>query len=113
MTAERPQPEMGHMFPMVVEASHVMQFARAIGDTAAEFENPTVRHSTDPEVAPPTFRMAADHFNPDYVRRPRAGVPWITAHEPHPYQPTGFHAEQHFAFHRPIRVGDVLTVSER
>ncbi len=92
-----------------VEAGHVLAFARALG--AADAGLPIAG-----EVAPPTFTIASAQFDPDYPLRPRPGVPWhgsggdaglVTEGA------GGLHAEQHFVYHRPVRVGDVLTGASR
>jgi MaoC dehydratase-like protein len=101
-----------------IEAGHIMLFARAIGDT-----NP-VYYGDDP-VAPPTFVQASAQFDPDYPLRPKPGKPWFgSGREPTGSQKdvgttasagkgdggggTGLHAEQHYEYHRPLVVGDVL-----
>jgi len=103
------------MYTLVVHGSHVMQFARAVGDRTAAFYDVDRLSATGPDtlVAPPTFLMAADHFDPDHARRPRPGSSWAGTQEPSPTQPVGFHTEQHFVFHRPVRTGDRLTVTRR
>ncbi|WP_430331256.1 FAS1-like dehydratase domain-containing protein [Rhodococcus sp. ACT016] len=105
------------MFEFVVHGSHLMQFARAIGDTDPAFEDVGRLSRTGSEAlaAPPTFLMAADHFDPTYSRRPRPGAPWIGSRPltDGATQPSGFHMEQHFTFHRPVRAGDVLTADAR
>ncbi|QCQ90004.1 FAS1-like dehydratase domain-containing protein [Rhodococcus sp. SGAir0479] len=103
------------MYEFVVHGAHLMQFARAIGDTASAFEDVDLidRTGTGALVAPPTFLMAADHFDPEYARRPRPGVPWLGAQPRGREQPSGFHLEQHFTFHRPIRAGDRLVADSR
>jgi hypothetical protein len=103
-----------------VEASHILMFARAVGDP-----NPVYDPSqTAPEdiVAPPTFAQASAQFDPDYFLRPKVGEPWFgSGKEPTGVKPKessgggggggggGLHAEQHFTYHRHIRPGDVLT----
>lgn len=97
-----------------VEETHILFFARAIGD-----ENPRY---TDPDapggiVAPPTFTMAGSQFDPDNPLRPRQGQPWFGSGR----EPSGFkressgalHAEQSFEYHKPIRPGMTLTTRER
>ena len=103
-----------------VEASHIMMFARAIGDPNPVFD-PT---QTDPSgvVAPPTFVQASAQFDPDYFLRPKVGADgWFgSGKEPSWAKRSeggggggggggGLHAEQHFEIHRPVRPGDVLT----
>lgn len=109
MTVER--------FP--VEASHILMFARAIGD-----ENPVYTDPSSPEatefgnvIAPPTFTMAGAQFDPDNVLLPKIGQPWFgSAKEPSGAEITStgrLHAEQHFEYHRPLVAGEVLTTVER
>jgi acyl dehydratase len=95
-------------------------FARAVGDPNPLFvDAERARAAGHPDViAPPTFGIAADHFDPDYERRPRAGETWFgSGAEPisvtgGSQQPSGggsgFHAEEQFVYHRPIVVGDLL-----
>ena len=52
-----------------IEAGHVLAFRRAVGELDAELD--------EAAPAPPTFLMAADHFDPDYGRRPRHREPWL------------------------------------
>lgn len=106
-----------------VEAGHVMMFARAIGDP-----NPVFYDPDDPKtieagglIAPPTFVIADMQFDPDSGLRPKIGQPWhgsgknpTTPREPRAGGGgggggTGLHAEEHFEYLRPLRVGDVLT----
>jgi acyl dehydratase len=95
-----------------VEAGHVLMFSRALG--AADPAGGALPAVGDP--APPTFAIAAAQFDPGYPLRPRPGDPWpgsggdaglITEGA------GGLHAEQHFTYHRPIRVGDVLIPATR
>lgn len=103
------------MFGFVVHGSHLMQFARAVGDFDLVFEDVGRLAATGPDalVAPPTFLMAADHFDPTYVRRPRPGTSWLGSRPRDSAQQSGFHMEQHFTFRRPVRAGDVLTAASR
>ena len=105
-----------------VEASHILMFARAVGDP-----NPVYDPSqTAPEemVAPPTFAQASAQFDPDYFLRPKIGEPWFgSGREPSGIKRDkkegessgsasgGLHAEQHYEYHRPLRAGDVLTAT--
>jgi hypothetical protein len=62
-----------------VEATHILMFARAIGDTNPAFADPA---SLEAEavggiVAPPTFAMAGSQFDPDNPLRPKPGEPWF------------------------------------
>ncbi|MGO4205197.1 MaoC family dehydratase N-terminal domain-containing protein [Rhodococcus sp. TAF43] len=103
------------MYRLVVHGSHLLQFARAIGDPEPAYTDVDRLTVSGPDalVAPPTFLMAADHFDPAYARRPRPGVAWIASRRREPDQQAGFHMEQHFTFHRPVRAGDVLTADDR
>ncbi len=106
-----------------VEASHILMFARSIGD-----ENPIYSdedYARDTEVgsiiAPPTFAQASAQFDPDYRLRPKAGGEgWMGSGK----EPTGakqeasgdgggggLHAEQHFEYHRHLKPGDVLSAT--
>jgi hypothetical protein len=111
-----------------VEASHIMMFARAIGD-----ENPIyldADHAGGTEVggiiAPPTFAQSSAQFDPDYRLRPKPGQPWFgSGKEPSGIKREteegegsgaaagGLHAEQHFEYHRHLRPGDVLSATTR
>lgn len=104
-----------------VEATHILMFARAVGD-----ENP-VYHDADRAkqsevggiVAPPTFAQAVAQFDPDYHLRPKPGQKWFgsgkaaSGIEGKPSSSGGLHAEQHFEYHRPLRPGDVLSVETK
>jgi hypothetical protein len=89
-----------------VEPGHVMQFARAVGDLAAGPDAPV----------PPTFLMASAHYDPEYRLRPLDGAKWWGSGRGPGVAlegTGGLHAEQHFTYHRPVRVGETLTVSQR
>ncbi len=92
-------------YPVPVEAGQVVAFRRAVGDLDAAVE---------PEgIAPPTFLMAADLFDPEYRRRPRAGEDWPGEANVPASGGAGFHAEQTFTYHRHPRAGEVLTATVR
>ena len=119
MTVER--------FP--VEATHIMMFARAIGDKNPIYYDEEYAKSTEPGsiIAPPTFAQASAQFDPDYFLRPKIGEPWFGSGK----NPTGLtssddgggdgggssnmarglHAEQHFEYHRHLKPGDVLSAT--
>jgi len=117
----------GWSFP--VEAGHVMHFARAIGDANPVYSDATYARGTEVGhvIAPPTFAMASVSFDPSWPLRPRPGQPWrgsgrtpsgaVSQEGPDGNErapgEVGLHAEQHFEYHRHIRPGDVLTVTER
>jgi acyl dehydratase len=101
-----------------VEAGHVLTFARAIGD-----DNPVYRdaeHAAASEVggliAPPTFTQASAQWDPDYPLRPKPGQKWYGSASGPGTMPSGgggLHAEQHFTYHRTVRVGDELSWTSR
>ena len=94
-----------------VEASHIMMFSRSIGDFSADYDANA--------AAPPTYAQSVAQFNPDYFLRMKDDEPWFgsgknpSGIEGKPASSGGLHAEQHFEYERPIRPGDVLTVSTR
>lgn len=98
-----------------VESLHVLTFARAIGDDNPIFSDREAARAAglDDIAAPLTFVQASAHCDPDYPLRPRAGEPWFgSGREPgtrHPELTRTLHAEQHFEYHRPLVVGDVLS----
>lgn len=114
-------------FTFPVEAGHIAQFAHAIGDANPIYHDAVYASATNVGhmIAPPTFTMAAAHFDPDWPLRPHPGQPWrgsgrtpsgtIDVDEPDADAPksVGLHAEQHFEYHRHLRPGDLLTVTER
>ncbi len=112
-----------------VEASHIMMFARSIGDPNPIYHDADHAAGTEPGgiIAPPTFVQASAQFDPDYRLRPKIGEPWMgSGREATGIKPTepgsaddqptgmgarGLHAEQHFEYHRHLRPGDVLSVT--
>ncbi len=110
-----------YKFP--VEASHIMMFARGVGDTNRVYFDEEYAKNTEPGgiIAPPTFARACSQFDPDYFLRPKPGEPWFGSAKEATGLPQGtdapssggLHAEQHFEYHRPMRAGDVLTVTSR
>jgi len=118
MTVER--------FP--IEAGHVMMFARSIGDPNPIYSDAEYAAASEVGtiIAPPTFVQASAQFDDDYPLRPKIGAPWFGSGRTPTLPPrepgasrgsgavtsggTGLHAEQHYTYHRPVRVGDVLSV---
>lgn len=110
-----------------VEESHILMFARSIGDPNLIYANSSYAEGTEVGgiIAPPTFAQASAQFDPEYRLRPKIGEPWqgsgkeATGIPPKPAgesdgEPVGMgarglHAEQHFEYHRHIRPGDVLS----
>ena len=102
-----------------VEATHIMMFARSIGDP-----NPAYTDPESPEAralggvaAPPTFAAAGSQFDADNPLRPKPGEPWFgSGREPSGAVREGggvLHAEQSFEYHKPILAGTVMTATER
>jgi N-terminal half of MaoC dehydratase len=92
-----------------VEAGHVLAFARAVGADPG-------RLPANGDVAPPTFTIASAQFDPDYPLRPRPQTPWHGSGGDAGLViegAGGLHAEQHYVYHRPVRVGDVLAGTTR
>ena len=111
-----------------IEASHILMFSRAIGDENPIYSDEEYAKSTEPGeiIAPPTFVQASAQFDPDYHLRPKIGQPWMGSGK----NPTGIdrtsgasdgegrtggglHAEQHYEYHRHLKVGDVLTATTK
>jgi acyl dehydratase len=109
-----------------VESGHVMMFARSIGDANEIYYDEDYAKSTDQGaiIAPPTFVQSSAQFDPDYFLRPKIGEEWFGSAK----GPTGItkkkeggggggggglHAEQHYVYHRPLTVGDVLTAENK
>jgi acyl dehydratase len=111
-----------HVPRFPVEEGHVKLFARALGD-----DNPIYRdrdHAARSPlggiIAPPTFTEAGNHFDENWPYRPRFGQPWFGsgatpsgAPRPGGDSGTAMHAETHFTYHKPLRVGTVLSASAR
>ena len=110
-----------------VEFSHIMMFARSVGDDNPIYSDPAYAKETEvgSVIAPPTFVQASAQFDPDYSLRPKPGKPWFGSGK----EATGvkreaaggegggnggtLHAEQHFEYHRALRPGDVLTATAK
>ncbi len=119
--------------PFPVEAGHIMTFARAIGDFNPVYHDRARAEATEVGgiVAPPTFVQASAQYDPDYPLRPKPGQPWFgSGRTPTGRQSgegasggsggtggtgggTGLHAEQHYEYHRPVRAGEVLSLTTR
>ena len=107
-----------HRFPdreFPVDRSLVRTFAHAIGEqNPVVFDREAARAAGLPDLAAPlTFVQASAHADPDYPLRPRVDAPWFGSAggpgTPHPALANTLHGEQHFEYHRPLVVGDVLT----
>lgn len=108
----------------LIEASHIMMFARSVGDENQIYHDEDYAATTEPGgiIAPPTFAQASAQFDPDYFLRPKVGEPWFgSGKEATGVQREssggggggggGLHAEQHFEYHRHIGPGDVLSAT--
>jgi hypothetical protein len=94
-----------------VDPVHVMLFARAVCD-----DNPTFYPAPSPGAGvPPTFTEALQQFIPRYRWRPQRDVEWVGNARPTGAHdgPIVLHAEQRFVYHRPMRVGEMLTAHRR
>ena len=117
-----------------IEYSHIMMFARSVGDANNIYYDQDYAASTEPGgvIAPPTFVQASAQFDPDYFLRPKIGQEWFgsakgpTGITPKPKSDAeksgekkesgsggGLHAEQHYVYHRHPKVGDVLTATTK
>jgi len=112
-----------------IEAGHVMMFARSIGDTNEIYYDEDYAKSTavGAIAAPPTFVQASAQFDPNYFLRPKIGQEWMGSGKgPTGITPKadendgekssgggGLHAEQHYVYHRQLKVGDVLSSTEK
>ena len=113
-------------FTFPVEAGHVMLFARAVGDENPVYRDPEHAASTEVAglIAPPTFVQASYHWDPD-ASYPRPGRSWRGSAAGPTGLPQkgndgetsgserGLHAEQRYTYHRPLTVGETLTVRRR
>ena len=107
----------------LIEASHIMMFARSIGDPNPIYYDEDYANSTDCEgiIAPPTFAQSSAQFDPNYFLRPKiGGEGWFgsgkeaTGMKPSKSEGSGggggsaaagLHAEQHFEYHLPLKAG--------
>jgi hypothetical protein len=113
-----------------VEATHIMMFARSVGDPNPIYADAAYAAGTEvgSVIAPPTFVQASAQFDDSYPLRPKIGQPWFgsgkTATGAQPASggtaetaPSGggnggvLHAEQHYEYHRPLRAGEVLATT--
>ena len=115
-----------------IEASHIMMFARSIGDGNQIYydQDYAAGAETGGVIAPPTFVQASAQFDPDYGLRPKiGGNGWFgSGGKPTGVKPRegdgegsgdsgggggGLHAEQRYIYHRHPKVGDVLTATNK
>lgn len=102
-----------YQFP--VEAGHVLQFARAVGEIDLREAQPAFL-DVCARTPPPTFLIGSDVFDPICPRRPVPGEAFpgsgLVVPQPGDAEPQrrGFHAQQTFEFRRHPRIGEMLTV---
>ncbi|HVY04085.1 MAG TPA: MaoC family dehydratase N-terminal domain-containing protein [Caulobacterales bacterium] len=120
-----------------VEASHILMFARSVGDPNPVYadEDEAKKSEAGGIIAPPTFVQASAQFDPTYGLRPRIGGYWHgSGKNPITRPPAppagsgggggggargggggggGLHAEQHYEYHRHLKPGDVLTAETK
>jgi hypothetical protein len=60
-----------------VEASHILMFARSVGDDNKVYSDADYAKTTEAGgiIAPPTFAQSSAQFDPDYFLRPNQGCP--------------------------------------
>ena len=111
----------------LIEASHIMMFARSVGDDNPVYYDEGYKSSSGCEgiIAPPTFAQSSAQFDPDYFLRPKiGGKGWFgSGKEPTGFKPSGsgggggaaggLHAEQHFEYHLPLKAGDILSATTK
>ena len=77
----------------LVEASHIMMFARSVGDANPIYHDEDYAKETELGgiIAPPTFAQSSAQFDPDYFLRPKTGgVGWFgSGKEPTGLKPSG------------------------
>ena len=114
-----------------VEASHIMMFARSVGDGNQVYYDEEYAKDTEPGsiIAPPTFAQASAQFDPNYGLRPSIdGDGWFgSGGKPSGAKARqgggegggggggggGLHAEQRFIYHRHMKPGDVLSATTK
>jgi acyl dehydratase len=109
-----------YTFP--IEKGHVISFARSLGDENPIYFDEVYATNTEfgTPIAPPTFTQAALRFapsNPFRLGRDRDGGDAAQGKSVTSGLTSGggtqLHAEQHFEYFRPVRVGETLSVVER
>ncbi|MFV0534858.1 MAG: MaoC family dehydratase N-terminal domain-containing protein [Cumulibacter sp.] len=102
---------------MPIEASHVLMFARSVGYKDDELLDEIKKDGGQSIYAPPTFLAGIRQFDPNEGLRPKPGESWIgsgknasgATAEQRGDRGGSLHAEQHYTYHRPVKVGDVLS----
>lgn len=108
---------MADRYTFPVDASAILLFARSVGDGNPIYWDPEYARSTEVGtiIAPPTFVQSGAHWDPDWPldllrpgRKPRERSGGGGGN-----MGRGLHAEQHFEYLHPVRVGDTLTAVRR
>ena len=112
----------------LIEASHIMMFARSVGDSNPIYHDEDYAKSTELGgiIPPPTFAQSSAQFDPEYFLRPKVGGNgWFgSGKEATGSKPSsgsgggggaamGLHAEQHFEYHLPVKAGDTLSATTK
>ena len=112
----------------LIEASHIMMFARSVGDSNPIYHDEDYAKSTELGgiIPPPTFAQSSAQFDPEYFLRPKVGGDgWFgSGKEATGSKPSsgsgggggaamGLHAEQHFEYHLPVKAGDTLSATAK
>ena len=112
----------------LIEPSHIMMFARSVGDSNPIYHDEDYAKSTELGgiIPPPTFAQSSAQFDPEYFLRPKVGGDgWFgSGKEATGSKPSsgsgggggaamGLHAEQHFEYHLPVKAGDTLSATTK
>ena len=112
----------------LIEASHIMMFARSVGDSNPIYHDEEYAKSTELGgiIPPPTLAQSSAQFDPEYFLRPKVGGDgWFgSGKEATGSKPSsgsgsgggaamGLHAEQHFEYHLPVKAGDTLSATTK
>ena len=111
----------------LVEASHIMMFARSVGDANPIYHDEDYAKKQSLVVLTPTFAQSSAQFDQTAFLRPKiGGEGWFgSGKDPSGSKPSkdsggggggaamGLHAEQHFEYHKPVKAGDVLTATTK
>jgi acyl dehydratase len=112
----------------LIEASHIMMFARSVGDSNPIYHDEEYAKNTELGgiIPPPTFAQSSAQFDPEYFLRPKVGGDgWFgSGKEATGSKPSsgsgggggaamGLHAEQHFEYHLPVKAGDTLSATSK
>ena len=112
----------------LIEASHIMMFARSVGDSNPIYHDEEYAKSTEIGgiIPPPTFAQSSAQFDPEYFLRPKVGGEgWFgSGKEATGSKPSsgsgggggaamGLHAEQHFEYHLPVKAGATLSATTK